>query len=262
MGPAAQPFPSLPGASGRAPPQGGECRAASSPSPGLGPPLCRHRRPVSNVEPGQASPVLIPTPRKASPAARWEDRLCGEGSTGATEDTGFPSSGAPAAPRGDSPREGPRSGGCPSPAPGGGRAAHRTAAVPPATKQPDTTGLKGPGRGPAVACARPTPDEHKRDQQPRESSEPPEAQGRGHTGVSLPPGLRWPSSHAQLPEVPKRTRHRGSVRENCRASSSQGCGRPFPHGHHQGRSGSHGACSLASAPTVGPRSQEHGPLVS
>ena len=24
----------------------------------------------------------------------------------------------------------------------------------------------------------------------------------------------------------------------------------------------HGACSLASAPTVGPRSQEHGPLVS
>lgn len=88
------------------------------------------------------------------------------------------------------------------------------------------------------------------------------ARGRVTLASSLPSGLTRPSRHSQSPGAPKQTRPRRSVSAGRSATRSQGCGWPFLHGHHQRHSGKHGACSPASAPTVGPPSREHCPLVS
>lgn len=165
------PFPPAWGVGVGEPPQGGQCRAASSPSPGLGPPLCRHRRPMSNVEPEGSESCAYPhTGEKPLQQPGGRTGCAGRAPQGPLRTRASRAAALAAAPR-DSPRGHALGGTCPE-SPGPWRREGHTPCTllfHPATKQPDTTGLKGPGRGPAVACAGPTPDEHKRDQQPRES---------------------------------------------------------------------------------------------
>lgn len=131
-------------------PQGGECRAALSPSPGLEPPLCRQ---TPHVKPGARGQQVLCSPRhrgKATPSSSREDRLCGEGSTRATEDTGLLSSRADCSTLGLPPGA-TLWGGAPATrtlAPGGRRAAHCAhCCFHSATKQPDTPGTQGSRRG-------------------------------------------------------------------------------------------------------------------
>lgn len=267
-------------------PQGGECRAALSPSPGLEPPLCRQ---TPHVKPGARGQQVLCSPRhrgKATPSSSREDRLCGEGSTRATEDTGLLSSRADCSTLGlppgatlwggHLPRE-------PSPPEEGGLHTVHTAASTQLRSNRTPPGLKGPGgagthssprqgsllgvgraQGPCGSgCHAPNTRTGIKGTSSRGTpAETAEARGRVTLASSLPPRLTRPSRHAQSPGAPKQTRPRRSVSAGRRATRSQGCGRPFLHGHRQRHSGKHGACSPASVPTVGPPSREHCPLVS
>lgn len=280
------PFPPARGVAVGVSPQGRECRAALSPSPGPGPPLCRQ---TPHVKPGARGQQVLCSPRhrgKATPSSRREDRLCGEGSTGATEDTGLLSSGADGSTPGLPPGATLWGGHLPrelSPPEEGGLHTVCTAVSTQLRSSWTPPGLKGPGgagprssprqgslpgvgraRGPCGSdcCAPNTRTGIKETSSRGTPVETAGARGRVTLASSLPSGLTRPSRHAQSPGAPKQTRPRRSVSAGHRATRSQGCGRPFLHGHHQRHSGKHGACSPASAPTVGPPSTEHCPLVS
>ena len=158
------PFPPAQGVSVGASPQGRECRAALSPSPGPGPPLCRHRRPMSNVEP-EGSKACAHPPAGEKPFRHPGRRIgcAGRAPQGPLRTQASRAAGLVVAPRasprgralgGHLPRE-------PLPPEEGGPHTVRAAAAASTQLRSNQTppGLKGPGRGPAVAAAyaRPTP---------------------------------------------------------------------------------------------------------
>lgn len=178
----------------------GSARAALSPSPGPGPHPCQ-------TWSQRAAVLCLPRHRgKATPSSRREDRLCGEGSTGATEDTGLLSSRADGSTLGLPPGATLWGGHLPRElSPRGRRAAHCAhCCFHSATKQPDTPGTQGsrrgraslltaaglsarcgPGSGPLrqrLPCAQ-HQDRYKGDQQPRDSCGNRWGPGQGHTGI-------------------------------------------------------------------------------
>ena len=238
---AAWPLPSCPGCRHGGVTTGERVQGSLVSKPGPGASALQTQTPhVERRARGQQGLCSSPRWGKASLASRWEDRLCGEGSTGATEDTGLTSSGAGGSTPGLS--QGPRSGGAPALrtlAPRERRAAHCACCCccfHSATKQPDTTRTQGSRKGPrgsGCLCAPNTGKSINETSSRVSPAETAEALGGVTLASSLPPGLTRASRHARSPGAPKRTRHRGSVSAGRRAIRSQGCSRPFPHRHCQ-----------------------------
>lgn len=157
VGPAAQPLPSCLGRRGGGATTGRRVQGSLVPKPRPGASTLQTQTPrVERGARGQRVLCLSPHRGKASPAARWEDRLCGEGSTGPTEDTGFPSSGAGGGTPGLS--QGPRSRRHLSREPwpleeGGPHTVH--AAVPPGHKATRHHGTQGSRKGPRSSLCTP-----------------------------------------------------------------------------------------------------------
>ena len=165
VGPAARPLPSCLGRRGGGVTTGRRVQGSLVPKPRPGASTLQTQTPhVERGARGQQVLCLSPHRGKASPAARWEDRLCGEGSTGATEDTGFPSSGAGGSTPGLSqgpPRDSPRGhalgGTCPE-NPGPWRKEGRTLRtllLPPGYKATRHHGTQGSRKGPRSSLCTP-----------------------------------------------------------------------------------------------------------
>lgn len=151
------PFPPAWGVGVGASPQGGECRAASSPSPGLGPPLCRHRRPMSNVEPEGSKSCAYPhTGEKPLQQPGGRTGCAGRAPQGPPRTQASRAVGLAAAPR-DSPRGHALGGTCPE-NPGPWRKEGRTLRtllLPPGYKATRHHGTQGSRKGPRSSLCTP-----------------------------------------------------------------------------------------------------------